>query len=72
MDGSQDIRNALFEIMGAEGCGVTCEDDVDIFHDEEGWKIMLCGFMEPWKLGMTTDEAKATLREYGSMHFGLS
>ena len=33
---------------------------------------MLCGFMEPWKLGTTIDEARATLAELGSMRFGLS
>lgn len=72
MEGQQQIRETLFEILGEQGCGITCEDDVDIFHDEQGWKLMLCGFMEPWYLGMTVDEARAALREYGSMHFGLS
>ncbi len=72
MDGHQELMGKLFEIMGEEGCGTTCEDDADIFHDEQGWKLMLCGFMEPWKLGTTIDEAKATLKEFGSMRFGLS
>jgi hypothetical protein len=72
MDGQREIRDRLFQILGEEGCGITCEDDVDIFQDEQGWKLMLCGFMEPWKLGTTIDEAKATLTELGSMRFGLS
>ncbi len=72
MDGQQELRDKLFEIMGEEGCGIACEDDADIFHDEQGWKLMLCGFMEPWKLGATIDEAKVTLAELGSMRFGLS
>ena len=72
MDDQQKIRETLFEILGEEGCGITCEDDVDILHDEEGWKLMLCGFMEPWKLGTTVDEDRASLKELGSMRFGLS
>jgi hypothetical protein len=72
MEDRQQIRETLFEILGEEGCGITCKDDADIVHDEEGWKLMLCGFMEPWKLGTTVDEARAALRELGSMHFGLS
>jgi len=72
MEGQQQIRETLFEVLGEQGCGITCEDNVDILHDEEGWKLMLCGFMEPWKLGMTVDEARAVLRELGSMRFGLS
>jgi len=72
MEDEQKIRETLFEILGEEGCGINCEDDVDILYDEEGWKFMLCGFMEPWKLGKTVDEARTTLYELGSMRFGLS
>jgi hypothetical protein len=72
MDDQKQIRETLLEILGEEGCGITCEDDADILHDEEGWKLMLCGFMEPWKLGTTVEEARASLREFGSMGFGLS
>ena len=72
MDEQRQIRETLLEILGEEGCGITCEDDAGIFQDEEGWKLMLCGFMEPWKLGTTVDEARATLRGLGSMGFGLA
>ena len=72
MDDQRKIRETLIEILGEEGCGITCEDDADILHDEEGWKLMLCGFMEPWKLGATVDEAGAALRKLGSMGFGLA
>lgn len=72
MDAQRELRDKLCEILGEAGCGTTCEDDVDIFHDEQGWKLMLCGFMEPWKLGTTIDEAKTTLAELGSEHFGMS
>jgi hypothetical protein len=32
---------------------------------------MLEGFLEPWDLGWTVVEAKASIREYASMGFGL-
>lgn len=72
MDDRYEIEKALFEAVGEEGCGTTTCDDADIIFDEEGWKLMMCAFMEPWKLGKTVDEAKATIRELGSMHYGLS
>ena len=72
MEDQQQIRETLLEILGEEGCGITCDDNVDILHDEEGWKLMLCGFMEPWKLGATVDEARDALRDLGAMRFGLS
>jgi len=65
------ILSELMDILGEEGCGVSCEE-ATIFQDEEGWKMMLEGFMEPWKLGRTLEEAKTSLREYASMGFGLS
>ena len=33
---------------------------------------MLEGFMEPWYFGKTVAEAKAGLREYANMGFGIS
>ena len=72
MDDQREIRDTLLEILGEQGCGITCEDDAGILHDEEGWKLMLCGFMEPWKLGVTVDEASATLKALGSLGFGLA
>jgi hypothetical protein len=72
MDDQSAIKTTLFEILGEEGCGVTCEDDAEILHDDEGWKLRLCGFMEPWKLGGTVEEAKTTLKEMGAMRFGLA
>jgi len=71
MDDRQLIKATLYETVGEEGCGITC-DDADLFQDEDGWKLMMCGFMEPWKLGKTADEARTTLKELGAMHFGLS
>jgi hypothetical protein len=59
------------QVIGEEGCGVACEE-ATLFKDEEGWKMILEGFMEPWKLGRSVEEAKTSLREYASMGFGLS
>ncbi len=72
MEGERQIRDTLYDILGEEGCGMACEDDADIFFDEEGWKLMLCGFMEPWKLGDTVEQAKAALETFGSMGYGLA
>jgi hypothetical protein len=58
-------------VIGEEGCGVSCSE-AEIFQDEEGWKMILEGFMAPWRLGSTVAEAKAAIREYAAMGFGLS
>ena len=71
MGDREKILAALMDVLGEEGCGVSCEE-ATIFMDDEGWKMMLEGFMEPWKLGRTLKEAKTSLREYASMGFGLS
>jgi len=71
MGDREKILAALMDVLGEEGCGVSCEE-ATIFRDDEGWKMMLEGFMEPWKLGQTVEEAKASIREYASMGFGLS
>ncbi len=71
MSEHENLLNELMQVIGEEGCGVSCEE-ASIFEDEEGWKMMLEGFMEPWKLGKTVDEAKASIREYARMGFGLS
>lgn len=71
MDDRSDILISLLEAIGEEGCGISCSD-ADLFRDEEGWKMMLEGFMEPWFLGKTAEEAKERIKEYASMGFGLS
>jgi hypothetical protein len=71
MEDKEEILVSLMEVIGEEGCGVSCED-AEIFQDEEGWKLFLEGFMEAWFLGKTVSEAKASIREYASMGFGLS
>jgi hypothetical protein len=72
MEGPYEIRQALLETVGEQGCGGATCDDADVFYDEEGWKLMMCGFLEPWKLGKTVEEARQSLKEYGSMGFGLA
>lgn len=65
-----EILAYLQEVVGEEGCGVSCEE-ADVFKDEDGWKMKLEGFMESWKLGDTVEEAKNSIREYASMGFGM-
>ncbi len=71
MTDKAEIRKELMDAVGEEGCGVSCEE-ADIFRDEDGWKMRLEGFMEPWKLGDSVEEAKKRIREYAKMGFGLS
>jgi hypothetical protein len=71
MSDREIILKELMDVLGEEGCGISCEE-ATIFMDDEGWKMMLEGFMEPWNLGQTVDEAKASIKEYSRMGFGLS
>lgn len=70
MTARSELVETLMDAIGEEGCGVSCED-AEVFHDEDGWKMKLEGFMEPWKLGATVEEAKRSIREYANMGFGL-
>ena len=71
METREEIQKELITIFGEDGCGNVC-DETNIFHDEEGWKLFLCGFMEPWNLGKTVDEARLKIRELAAMGLGLS
>ena len=71
MNDKTEIRQELVAAVGEEGCGVSCEE-ADIFQEEGVWKMKLEGFMEPWKLGASVEEAKQRIREYAKMGFGLS
>jgi hypothetical protein len=70
MSNQSELLKELYDVLGEEGCGVSCEE-AEIFHDDDGWKMKLEGFMAPWKLGRTVDEARKSIREYASMGFGL-
>jgi hypothetical protein len=71
MGDREDILDVLMQVIGEEGCGVACEE-ATVFKEADGWYFMLEGFMEPWHLGNTLAEAKASIREYAKMGFGLS
>ncbi|MCU0587913.1 MAG: hypothetical protein MUF52_07130 [Syntrophobacteraceae bacterium] len=71
MDDREDIRRYLYELIGEEGCGVSC-GEAEIYWDDDGWKLRMEGFMEPWKIGRTLEEAKSSLREYAHMGSGLA
>lgn len=72
MNDKEELLGYFREVVGEEGCcGGACEQ-ADIFKDAGGWKVFLEGFMEPWNLGSTVEEAKKSIREYAQMGFGLS
>jgi hypothetical protein len=71
MEGHNELIKHLIQVIGEEGCGGAC-DAKSIFHDEDGWKLYLCTFMEPWFLGKTVEEAKGAIDAYADMGFGLS
>lgn len=66
-----EIVKFLSDVIGEEGCGVACSE-AEVFEDEKGSNMMLEGFMEPWTIGKTVEEARASIKEYASMGFGLS
>ena len=71
MEEHDELLQALYNVLGEEGCGISCVE-ASIYKDEEGWKMMLDGFMAPWNLGSTVSDAKASIKEYAAMGFGLS
>lgn len=71
MNEREEITRFLYDVIGEEGCGVSCSE-AEVFENEKGWNMMLEGFMEPWYIGKTVEEAKANIKEYASMGFGLS
>ena len=85
MDETQEIMQTLYDTFGRDGCGLICcapdlpeqsksgpvSCEPEIYKDESGWKIFMEGFMEPWPLGRTVEEAKATLIAYSHAGYGL-
>lgn len=71
MNDREEIMSFLYETLGEAGCGISC-CEAEVFEDEKGWNMKLEGFMEPWPIGKTVEEAKAGIKEYASMGFGLS
>jgi hypothetical protein len=66
----EQIVSYLMETIGEDACGSVCCAP-EVFRDQDGWKLRMEGFMEPWKIGATVDEAKTTIKELASMRFGL-
>jgi hypothetical protein len=66
----QEILSALFEALGEDGCGMTCCAP-EIFENGDGWHLLMEGFLEPWPLGRTVEDAKASIHEYTHMGFGM-
>ena len=71
MEDRAELTRYLMNVIGEEGCGVSCSE-AEVYKDSDGWKMKLEGFLEPWKLGETVEDAKARIKEYASMGFGLS
>jgi hypothetical protein len=71
VEDKEEILVSLMEAIGEEGCGVSCEGG-EVFQDEEGWRMSMEDFMGPQFLAKTGSEAKASIRGYASMGFGLS
>ncbi len=67
----EEILTYLHQLIGEEGCGMSCSE-AEVYRDEDGWKLKLEGFMEPWNIGKGVDEAKSSLKEYAHMGFGLA
>lgn len=65
------ILSYLYKVVGEQGCGVSCEE-AEVFWEDETWKLRMEGFMEPWAIGGTVDDAKRTIKELAGMGFGLS
>lgn len=71
MGEKEELLSELMDVLGEEGCGVSCEE-ATLYKDADGWKMMLEGFMEPWNLGQSVEEARQSIRQYARMGFGLS
>jgi hypothetical protein len=69
-DEKERIYDLLHEIVGEGGCSGACTE-ADLYQEEGVWKLFLCGFMEPWKLGTNLAEVEASLREYAGQGAGL-
>ena len=69
-DDKQKIYDLLYEIVGEGGCAGSCAES-ELFQEDGEWKLFLCGFMEPWRLGKTLAEAEANLQAYAKLGYGL-
>jgi hypothetical protein len=65
MSDKEEILATLKEIVTEDEY-----EHAELSHDKEGWKLMLRGFMEPWTLGHSVEEAKSTLKQRAGEGFG--
>ena len=70
-DEKQKLYDCLYDIVGEAGCGVSCTE-AEIYLEAGEWNLFLEGFMAPWPLGKTVEEAVDSLKDYASQGFGLS
>lgn len=70
MDEQQEILTVLHQVLGEDGCGLDCCEP-EVFKNQDGWQLKMEGFLEPWPLGPTVETAKAAIREYADMGFGM-
>ncbi|HSO18664.1 MAG TPA: hypothetical protein VLT88_04365 [Desulfosarcina sp.] len=68
-DQERRIYDLLHELVGDGGCAGACSES-ELYREDGQWKLFLCGFMEPWPLGETIEEAERSLREYAAAGFG--
>jgi len=66
----EQMYDLLHDIVGEGGCAGACSES-ELYEEDGEWKLFLCGFMEPWSLGSTIEEAKAALHEYAAQANGL-
>jgi hypothetical protein len=71
IDEKEKIFKLFYEIVGDGGCAGDCTES-ELYQQDGEWKLFLCGFMEPWRLGRTLDEVEANLRQYAAQGHGLS
>jgi len=67
----QKIHDMMYDIIGEDACEGTCTDS-DLYQEDGEWKLFLCGFMEPWRLGKTLAEVETSLRRHAGPGFGPS
>jgi hypothetical protein len=68
-DSKTQIYKLLYDIVGEGGCAGACSTS-ELYEEDGEWKLFLCGFMEPWSLGGSLEEAKQNLQAYADAGYG--
>jgi len=61
MNARAEIVKFLYDVIGEEGCGVSCSE-AEGFRDERGWNMMLEGFYGAWFIGKQWKRLKPASR----------